>query len=247
MRQPRNRLVGADDPVDEVFAVAAPAGGHKDVRLGQSGRGRYPGRVIGRRTLEIAGIGHLPANRFREPEARERIADLGQAVDQDVVVEGLNRRRNVLSLPFLREQSGIVHHVAQPQHETGPACLERFERALNLPAQTEGLLVDDEDVGREHLGGVPDDGGAHPQHLGDVDVQAERGILAVSQLDDAGDADEIDSGTEIEAPDDRRARQDEHRQRLAARDERVRDGPAPAQVPEPEGVVAVDQHSGVSG
>ena len=247
MRQIRIRLVGAEDPVDEIFAVAAPAGGHEDERFGQRGRGPYPGRVVGRRALEIARVGHLLANRLRDSETRERIAYLRQAVDENVVVQGLERRHRVLSLPLLGEQGGIVHHVAQAQHEAGPARLERFQRALDLPSQAERFLVDDEDVGREHLGGVPDDGGPHPQHLPDVHVQAERGVLAVAQLDDARHADEVDPGAEIEAPDDRRARQDEHGQRLAARHQRVRDGPAPAQMPEPEGVVAVDQHPGVSG
>ena len=75
----------------------------------------------------------------------------------------------------------------------------------------------------------------------DVDVQTERLVFAVVQLDDAGDADEVDASPEIEAPDDRRARQDQDRQTLEAIDESVRDSPTAAQVAQAEAVVAVDQ------
>ena len=214
---------------------------------GRAVAARTLGGVLRRCAPEIAGVGHLLPRRLREPEARERIAHLRKTVDENVVVEGLERRHGVLALPLLRQQRGIVHHVPQTQHETGSSRPQVLERAQYLSAQAKWFLVDDEDVGREHFGCVPNDGGTHSQHLPDVHVQAERGILAASQLDDTGDADEVDPGAKVEAPDDRRSRQDEHGQRLAPRDEVVRDGPATAQVTKPEGIVAVHQHSVVSG
>jgi hypothetical protein len=75
----------------------------------------------------------------------------------------------------------------------------------------------------------------------DVDVQAERGVLAVAQLDHAGHAHEIDACPEIEAADDRRAREDEDRDVLVVLDQRVRDGAAAAEVPEAEAIVAIDE------
>ncbi len=76
-------------------------------------------------------------------------------------------------------------------------------------------------------------------------MQAERLILAARQLDHARNADEIDPRQEVEAADDRRARQDQHRHALVAVDDRVRDRPAAPQVTEPEAVVAVDQYPGI--
>ena len=56
-----------------------------------------------------------------------------------------------------------------------------------------------------------------------------------------GNPDEIDPRAEVEAADDGRARQDQHRHALEAVDHRMRDRPAAAQVAEAEAVVAVDQ------
>src|SRR5437870_10174072 len=88
-----------------------------------------------------------------------------------------------------------------------------------------------------------DDLAAHRQRLVGIDMQAERGIVAVAQLDDAGDADEIDPGAEVEAADDRRPGQDEDGDVLVVLDQGMGDGPAAAQVAEAEGVVAVDQNA----
>ena len=80
----------------------------------------------------------------------------------------------------------------------------------------------------------------------DVEVQVERGVLAVAQLDHARHAHEIDARAEVEAADDRRARKDQHRELLVALDQRVRDRAAAAQVAEAERVVAVDQYAAVA-
>ena len=120
MRQPRIRLVGADDPVDEVFAVAAAAGGHEDERLGQGGRGRQPGRAAGRHALQVAGVGHLLANRRRESLGR-------RAVRTPAAGRRRECRRTASRAPISRScgptlrRAGrrIVQHVAQAQHEAG--------------------------------------------------------------------------------------------------------------------------------
>jgi hypothetical protein len=115
----------------------------------------------------------------------------------------------------------------------------------HLAAQADRLLVDDEDVRLEHLGGVLDDRAAQLQRLLDVQVQVERGVFAAAQLDHAGHAHEIDARAEIEGADDRRAGQDQHRDVLEFLHQRMRDGAAAAQMAEAHRIVAVDQDAAV--
>jgi hypothetical protein len=55
-----------------------------------------------------------------------------------------------------------VHHLAQAKHERGAPRLEVGQRVLDLTAQAERFLVDDEDIRPEGLGCVADDRLAHP-------------------------------------------------------------------------------------
>jgi len=81
--------------------------------------------------------------------------------------------------------------------------LQRFERAQNLAAQTERLLVDNEDIRFEDLRGMLDDRGTDRERLIDIDVQRERGVFAVPQLDDTWDPHKIDAGPKLETSNDR--------------------------------------------
>ena len=93
----------------------------------------------------------------------------------------------------------------------------------------------------EDVGSVLDDRAAYLERLIDVDMKLQRRVLAVAQLDDARHPHEVDPGAKIEAADDRRAGQDQHRQVTVALDERVRDRAAAAQMAEAEAVVTIDQ------
>ena len=104
-------------------------------------------------------------------------------------------------------------------------------------------LVDDQHVGTKGFSSVIDDGGTKLHHLCDVHVQAKGRILTVSELDDARYPDEIDSGSEIETADDRRPGEDQNRQVLAVRHQRVRNTAAAPEVAQTKGVVAVDQNA----
>jgi hypothetical protein len=118
----------------------------------------------------------------------------------------VQRRDGVLARPFAFERARIVHYVAQTEDQRGPAPAQQVKGGTHLAAQAERLLVNDQDVGVEDLGRVANNRGAHRQRLFDIDMQAERDILAVAQLDNARYAHEIDARAEIEAADDRRAR-----------------------------------------
>ena len=245
VRQQRIVLVGAQHPVDQRLAVAAAAGGDQDERaVGDLGQARR--RALRRHlAMQVAGVDHLLAHARRQRDAFERIADLRQAVNPDLVVEVAQRRHRFLALPFRLEEARLVHHVAQPEHQARAAALERLEGGQHFPPEADGLLVDDEQIRVENFGRVLDDRRAHRQHLGDVEVQVERRVLAVTQLDHAGHAHEVDARAEVEAADDRRARQDQDRELLVALDQRVRDHAAAAQMAEAERVMTVNEYAAI--
>ena len=129
----------------------------------------------------------------------------------------------------------------RPSTSVRPLRFQHLQRRDDLALEAQRLLVDEEQVGPKAQRRLPDDRGAHFHRLVERDVQAERLVLAVGELDHARDAHEVDARAEIEAADDRRARQDQHRHALEPVDQRVRDRAAAAQVAEAEAVVAVDE------
>ncbi len=108
------------------------------------------------------------------------------------------------------------------------------------------LFIYDEDVRLEGQRGVADDTGAERDRLLDIHPQLQGGVLAVLQLDDAGNTHEIYTLAEFEIPDYGRARQDQHADAWVVLHEGVGDRPAAAQMAEAEGVVTVDQDSPIS-
>ena len=132
----------------------------------------------------------------------------------------------------------------RPSTSGVPRSFSMLERRHDLAAQAERLLVDDEEVGPVDVGGVADDPGAHLERMLDADPEVGRVVLAgVDLLDHARDAHEVDARAELVGADHRRARDDQHRDRLVGLDDGVGDGAAAAHMAETERVVAVDQHT----
>jgi hypothetical protein len=131
--------------------------------------------------------------------------------------------------------------------EATPACRDlAVNRRLaedvgHLAAQAQGLLIDDEQVGIVGLGGVADDRGADRQSLGNVDMQVQRRVVAVAQLDHPGHAHEIHPRLEIEGAGDLRSRDDEDVNALEVLRQRMRDRSAATKVPKAERVMAVHE------
>ena len=245
IRQQRVVLVGAQHPVDEPFAIATAAGRHQQERLVRDLRQARRSAARSDFALQVAGVDHLLAHALRQGDAFERITDLRQSIHPYFVVELAQRGNRFLALPFRLEKARLVHHVTQAQDDACVAALERLQGLQQLAAQAHGLLIDDEDVRIELFGGVLDDRSAHRHRLADVQMQIERGVLAVPQLDHAGHAHEVDARAEIEAADDRRARKDEDRELLEILDEGMRDRAAATQMAEAKRVVAVDQDAAI--
>jgi hypothetical protein len=193
---------------------------------------------------QIARVDQLVAHRRRHHDALQRLVDLGQAVDPDLVVEVAQRRHDLLAVPFPGELLGIVHDVAQAHHDRRAALLQHAQGRLHLAAQAERLLVDDEQVGPVDVGSVADDAGAHLERVLDADPEVGRIVLAgVDLLDHARDAHEVDARAEFIRADDRRARDDQDGDRAIGLDERIGDRAATADMAETVRVVAVEQHT----
>ena len=115
----------------------------------------------------------------------------------------------------------------------------------DLAFQSQGLLVNDEDIRVEGHRRVPDDGFPNGERLIKLDVQAQRGIAAILQLDDPGNSDKVHPGTELKVADDRRSRKDQDRDALVAAHQFIGDRSAAAEMAEPEAVVTVYQYTAV--
>src|SRR5207248_6613515 len=102
-------------------------------------------------------------------------------------------------LPLALERLRIIHHVAQPQDQCRSTPLQQIEGIAHFAAQSQGLLVDDQQVGIEDVCRVANYRRAHRQRLINVNVQIERDVFAVSELDDTRHAHKVDARTEIEA------------------------------------------------
>ena len=201
--------------------------------------------VLRQAALQEADELHLGAHIGRHVEPGQRVVEFRRAVDPDHVVELADLAHDVVALPFGIEQIRRVHDFAQPEDQRRAARLEIGQRLLDLAAQAHRLLVDDEDVGLEGLGRVPDDRLPHLQRLMQVDMALHRRVFAVAQLDDARDLHEVDTRPVVERAGDRRAGDDQHVEAAEILDQRMRDRPAAAQMSEPERVVAVHQDSSV--
>ena len=116
-RDRRVRLVGRQHPVDQLVAVAAAAGG--DQHEGALGELRIAHQVRLRRHVaaEIAGIDDAPLDMVRQVEPRERLVDLLEPVDPDVVVEVDQGIDGALALPLRPEHVRVVHDVAHPEDD----------------------------------------------------------------------------------------------------------------------------------
>ena len=237
-------LVGAERGVDEQGAVPAASGRHQeegallDRGLDVGGQAHLGVRLA----REIAREGRLGGDVGGEPVRLDRIVDLRQPVDPDLVVEALESRDHALAPPLLGERRRVVHDVAEAEDEPRSSlAAQQRQRAPHLAEQPERLLVDQEEIGPEDPRRVLDDGGPEREGLLDMEVEIQARVLAVPALDDPGHADEVDAGAEAEAPQDRRAAQDEHVELLVMRDQRVGDRPAATEMPQPERIVAVDE------
>ena len=147
-RQPaRVVLVGGQHPVDRLIAIAAAARGHQqEITVDEAARVGIGGAAADL-TPQIPGINHAPAHARRQLEAGQRVADLRQAVDPDLVVIFAQRRHRVLALPLGFERAWIVHHIAQPEDERRAARPQEVERRPHLAAQAQRFLVDNQQVG----------------------------------------------------------------------------------------------------
>jgi hypothetical protein len=81
------------------------------------------------------------------------------------------------------------------------ASLQHGERFCDFALEAIRLFVDDKNIRIEGFRRMLDNRSAHGQRLLRIDMQAERGVFAIAQLDNAGNTNEIHTGLKIEAPD----------------------------------------------
>ena len=237
-------FVGRQGPVDQHITIAPATGGDEHKGLIDGFRQLCFRAQRWHRALEISGVDDLATHRVRHVDLDERIMNLRQAIDPDLVVEIAQGRDGVLALPLRLEELRVIHDVSQTENDPGAAILEHVDRFANLAPQSEGFLVDEEDVGIKDVGGMPHDGRAQRHGLLDTEHWIERRVLSVAQLDDTRNAHEVHPRTKIETANDGKARKYEDREVVDGPHHGMGDGSTAAQMPQSETVMAVDQNAG---
>jgi hypothetical protein len=82
----------------------------------------------------------------RQGQCLKRIAHGRQAIDQHIIVIGLDSGFRILALPFGRQRNRIIQDIPQAQHQAGTARLQGLKRGLEFATQSQRLLVNDEQV-----------------------------------------------------------------------------------------------------
>ena len=195
-------LIGTDHPIDHHFTIATAAGGDQDIgtvnlcRLGQVA-------IAGNLPPQIPGIGHFAAHGIRHIDSRQRIMNLRQAIDPDRIKQVLQGGHDILAFPFRFQQVRVIHYIAQPKDRRHPPIPHNMQRLFHLSPQAQRFLVDDKQVGIEHAGRVADDGFPQRQSIFNVDMQLQRGVVAIAQLDHTRNPHKINAAAKIKAADDR--------------------------------------------
>ncbi len=237
-------FIGAQDPINQRFTVTTAPRGDQDIGFRDDFRQRPGGWFRRGGAVQITRVGHPPAHLARHLQSLQGIADLRQAIDPNFIVQVAQGGHGVLAPPFRRQHGGIIHDVAQAQHQAGAPPLQHAQGFLDLAAQTQRFLIDDDHVGGEDIRRMLDDLGPHMNGLFEIYAKVQRCVFAIAKLDHTGNADEIDPGAKVEAADDRRAGQDQYGQIRIFAHQGVGDGTASPQMAEAHGVVTIDQDAG---
>ncbi len=133
----------------------------------------------------------------------ERAVKILDAIDPYFIVKGIDIWKHLFLHPLLQQGLRRIEHIAQTEHRANTARFQVMQGVTHFAVQTQRFLVNDEQVGRIDLGGLANDRLANRQGFAQVDVQAQRGVLAIVQLDDARYANEIHPRLEFKTADHR--------------------------------------------
>src|SRR5438552_6742476 len=152
-------------------------------------------------------------------------------------------------LPPLRDDFFVdVEGVAQREHDLRlrPARAQEVEGGQQLAVDPTGHVVDDQHVGIEALGDRPDEILAQAAYPVEADVEMTGAVGIRADLLHGGQLDEVDARWCLEHVGGLEAGHDEDRGLGQVATQVAGDREAPAEVPEPEGVVRVEEQSGSS-
>ena len=228
--------------LDQGPSVGAPAGRGEDVGAGEPpGVGVHVGAPRG----QVAGEEGPRGQGGRDLTAAGGVVDAGVAVDPDLVDQGRQGVGAAQSLPLAGRDGGVVEDVAQSQDDARlrVGAAQRPQRGLELAADPQRVAVDDDQVGGESLERGPQDRRAQRDGLGQGPGEPAGHVDPVPLLDPR-QCEPVESGGQCEQGRGGQPGDDEPPQPSCARarGDVVRERQVPPHVPQPLGVVAVEQH-----
>ena len=221
--------------LDEGSSVGASAGRGEHV-----GAGEPPGVWVhvGASRGQVAGEEGTRGQGRRDLAAARGVVDARVAVDPHLVDQGHQGVGAAQPLPLAGSDGGVVEDVAQSQDDAGSrvGAAQRPKRGLELAADPQRVSVDDDQVGAE-------DQGAQRNGLGQGAGEPTGNVDSVSFLD-SRQHQPVEAVGQGEQGRGSKARDNESAQpsRADARGDVVGERQVPPHVPQPLGVVAVQQH-----
>jgi hypothetical protein len=230
---------------DDLMAVLAAARRHEhepsvaDAELLADLRARAAPALA----ADESAVTHLLGARAREAVFRAQVEEVGRADDEHVVVEALDRLVVAVLLPDGDRGLGSVEDVAEEEHEPRrpPATARLVQRGLQLVLHAEGLLVDEDELGREVAHGARDHVPPQADRVVELHPEGLRRVAAGLRAPQARQLHVVDAGRHAEGLQHGRAGDDEDGDVGELADEALRDREHPADVSESERVVRIDQ------
>ena len=228
--------------LDERSSVGASAGRGEHVGAGEpTGVGVHVGAPRG----QVAGEEGARGQGRRDLTAARGVVDARVAVDPHLVDEGHQGVGAAQPLPLAGGNGGVVEDIAQSQDDAGirVGAAQRPKRGLKLAADPQRVSVDDNQVGNEAVERGAEDGGAQRNGFGQGAGEPTGNVDSVPFLH-SRQRQPVEAAWQREQGRGRETRDDESAQpsRAGARGDVVGERQVSPHVPQPLGVVAVEQH-----
>ncbi len=248
---PRRLLRRTKERLEEDGAVFPAAGRREDdgtvvgSRRDRCRIGLRIGRLLGWRH-DVARERRPSGDGLGEEVRADWVEDDRIPVHEDAVVPFRDPRRDVVRLPLLEHGRGIVQDVPQAEHGAPAPGAQGVEGAAELPSRAEGMLIDEHHVRLERLHGGDQEIRSERVDVRGGDPKAAGLVMAVRDLPQAREFEDVDAARQAESMRVVRARREEDRRVGRLVSQRPGDREVPTRVTQAKAVMRIQEEAGPS-
>ena len=190
----------------------------------------------------IAAVADAWPQAGRDPICRPHVQEVATAVDENTVVDVLERVEDALRRPGLAHGGRIVEDVAEPEHD---ACLrdmaaEHLEGRQQFALHALRCMVHQQRIRLESASDVGDDRRPGPADDAEADLPIAGRVLLGCNLDHGRQAHERETSRQGESRGDRRTADQDDLQLLGSAQQVAGDRQVAAQVAQSVGIVGIE-------